>query len=276
MPAKMRLARHGRKRYAYYHIVVADSRAPRDGRYIERIGTYNPNTNPATIDLDFDKAYDWLVKGAQPTDTVKAILSYKGVLYKKHLMGGVKKGAFNEEEAERKLEKWLTEKDAQIQAKRERLAGEENAAIKKQLDAETKLREAKEAAIAAKNAELAAEAKAAAAPAETEVAEEAPAEEVAETPVAEETTKAPVAEEKTEAPAEEKVAETEEAAKEVVEEAPASEETAEAPVAEEKAETPAKEKAAEEPVAEKAEEAPAAEEKPAESEEAPKEKGAKS
>ena len=99
MPVKMRLARHGRKRYAYYHIVVADSRAPRDGRYIERIGTYNPNSNPATIDLDFDKAYDWLVKGAQPTDTVKAILSYKGVLYKKHLMGGVKKGAFDEAEA---------------------------------------------------------------------------------------------------------------------------------------------------------------------------------
>ncbi|MDD2380381.1 MAG: 30S ribosomal protein S16 [Mariniphaga sp.] len=161
MPVKMRLARHGRKRYAYYHIVVADSRAPRDGRYIERIGSYNPNTNPATIDLDFDKAYDWLVKGAQPTETMKAILSYKGVLYKKHLMGGVKKGAFTEEEAEKKLEKWLTEKDAQIQAKRDRLAGEENAAVKKQLEAETKLREAKEAAIAAKNAELAAEAAAA-------------------------------------------------------------------------------------------------------------------
>ncbi len=255
MPVKMRLARHGRKRYAYYHIVVADSRAPRDGRYIERIGTYNPNTNPATIDLDFDKAYDWLVKGAQPTDTMKAILSYKGVLYKKHLMGGVKKGAFSEEEAERKLEKWLTEKEAQIQAKRERLAGEESAAVKKQLDAEAKLREAKEAAIAAKNAELAAEAKAAAAPAEEEVAEEAPAEEVAETPVAEE---------KTEAPVEEKAAEV---AKEVTEEAPA---------AEEKAETPAEEKAAEEPVAEKTEEAPAAEEKTAESEEAPKEKGAES
>ncbi len=268
MPVKMRLARHGRKRYAYYHIVVADSRAPRDGRYIERIGTYNPNTNPATVDLDFDKAYDWLVKGAQPTDTVKAILSYKGVLYKKHLMGGVKKGAFDAEEAERKLEKWLTEKEAQIQAKRERLAGEESAAVKKQLDAETKLREAKEAAIAAKNAELAAEAKAAAAPAaEEEVAEEAPAEKVAETPVAEE---------KTEVPAEAKAAETEEAAKEVTEEAPAAEETAEAPVAEEKAETPAEEKTAEEPVAEKAEEAPAAEEKPAESEEAPKEKGAES
>lgn len=235
MPVKMRLARHGRKRYAYYHIVVADSRAPRDGRYIERIGTYNPNTNPATIDLDFDKAYDWLVKGAQPTDTVKAILSYKGVLYKKHLMGGVKKGAFDADEAERRLEKWLAEKEAQIQAKRDRLAGEESAAIKKLLDAETKLREAKEAAIAAKNAELAAEAKAAAAPAEEEVAEE-----VAETPVAEK---------------------VEEAAEEV---------------AEEKTETPAEEKVAEEPVAEKTEEAPAAEEKPAESEEAPKEKGAES
>ncbi len=255
MPVKMRLARHGRKRYAYYHIVVADSRAPRDGRYIERIGTYNPNTNPATIDLDFDKAYDWLVKGAQPTDTMKAILSYKGVLYKKHLMGGVKKGAFSEEEAERKLEKWLTEKEAQIQAKRERLAGEESAAVKKQLDAEAKLREAKEAEIAARNAKLAAEAKAAAAPAEEEVAEEAPAEEVTETPVAEE---------KTEASVEEKAAEV---AKEVTEEAP---------VAEEKVETPAEEKAAEEPVAEKAEEAPAAEEKTAESEEAPKEKGAES
>ena len=94
MPAKIRLARHGRKRYAFYHIVVADSRAPRDGRYIERIGTYNPNTNPATIDLDFDKALDWLLKGAQPTDTANAILSYKGVNYKKHLLGGVKKRSF--------------------------------------------------------------------------------------------------------------------------------------------------------------------------------------
>jgi small subunit ribosomal protein S16 len=263
MPVKMRLARHGRKRYAYYHIVVADSRAPRDGRYIERIGTYNPNTNPATIDLDFDKAYDWLVKGVQPTDTVKAILSYKGVLYKKHLMGGVKKGAFSEEEAERRLEKWLAEKEAQIQAKRERLAGEESAAVKKQLDAEAKLREAKEAAIAARNAKLAAETKAAAAPAEEEVAKEAPAEEVAETPVAEEKTEAPAAEEK--------AAKTEETA----EEAPAVEETAEAPVAEKKAEKPVAEKAAEKPVAE-AEEAPAKEEKPAESEEAPKEKGAES
>jgi small subunit ribosomal protein S16 len=158
----MRLARHGRKRYAYYHIVIADSRAPRDGRYIERIGMYNPNTNPATIDLDFDKAYDWLTKGAQPTDTVRSILSYKGVLYKKHLMGGVQKGAFNEEEAERRLEKWLNEKEAKIQAKKESIIGEDSVTAKKLLEAETRKKEEKAAAIAAKNAELAEEAKTAA------------------------------------------------------------------------------------------------------------------
>ena len=178
MPVKMRLARHGRKRYAYYHIVVADSRAPRDGRYIERIGSYNPNTDPATIDLDFDKAYDWLTKGAQPTDTVKAILSYKGVLYKKHLMGGVKKGAFDEAEAEKRLENWMAEKEAKIQAKIDKLAGDADAAIKKQLEAETKIKEEKAAAIAARNAELAAEAEAAVAEQNAEEAEEeeAPAE----------------------------------------------------------------------------------------------------
>ena len=194
MPVKMRLARHGRKRYAYYHIVVADSRAPRDGRYIERIGTYNPNTDPATIDLDFDKAYDWLTKGAQPTDTVKAILSYKGVLYKKHLMGGVKKGAFDEAEAEKRLESWIAEKEAKIQAKKDKLAGDEAAAIKKQLEAETKIKEEKAAAIAAKNAELAAEA-------EATVAEEN-AEEVAEA-AAEEETKAEAPAEGEKAPKEE-------------------------------------------------------------------------
>ena len=101
MPVKIRLARHGRKRHAFYHIVVADSRAPRDGRLIERIGSYNPNTNPATIELDFDKALNWLKNGAQPTDTCRAILSYKGVLMKKHLLEGVKKGAFDEAEAEK-------------------------------------------------------------------------------------------------------------------------------------------------------------------------------
>jgi small subunit ribosomal protein S16 len=185
MPVKMRLARHGRKRYAYYHIVVADSRAPRDGRYIERIGVYNPNSNPATIDLDFDKAYDWLTKGAQPTDTVRAILSYKGVMYKKHLMGGVKKGAFDEAEAERRLDSWMTEKEAKVQAKIDRLAGEADAEIKKQLEAEIKVKEEKEAAIAARNAELAAEAKAAKEAAKAEAEAEAQSEaETEETPEA--------------------------------------------------------------------------------------------
>nr|WP_320110553.1 30S ribosomal protein S16 [Draconibacterium orientale] len=185
----MRLARHGRKRYAYYHIVVADSRAPRDGRYIERIGTYNPNTDPATIDLDFDKAYDWLVKGAQPTDTVRAILSYKGVLYKKHLMGGVKKGAFDEAEAEKRLENWIAAKEAKIQAKIDRLAGDAAAEAEKQLEAEKKVNEERAAAIAAREAELAAEAEAAAKEAEAEAAaeeaEEEATAEVEETPEAE-------------------------------------------------------------------------------------------
>src|SRR6056297_3544334 len=234
MPAKMRLTRHGRKRYAYYHIVVADSRAPRDGRYIERIGMYNPNTNPATIDLDFDKAYDWLMKGAQPTDTVRAILSYKGVLYKKHLMGGVKKGAFDEEEAERRLEKWLAEKEAKIQAKKEQIEGEMNAEVKKQLEAETKLKEEKAAAIAAKNAELAGE-----------VEEEAEAEKSGEAAEAPATT-----EEKAEAPSEEKA--PEEAAEKEEKEA----EPAQAPAAEEKKEAPADEKKPEEAEEEKKEEAP--------------------
>ena len=91
MAVKIRLARHGKKGFAFYHIVAADSRAPRDGKFIEKLGTYNPNTNPATIDLNFEKALDWLLKGAQPTDTCRAILSYKGVMYKKHLLGGVAK-----------------------------------------------------------------------------------------------------------------------------------------------------------------------------------------
>ena len=206
MPVKMRLARHGRKRYAYYHIVVADSRAPRDGRYIERIGTYNPNTDPATIDLDFDKAYDWLVKGAQPTDTVKAILSYKGVLYKKHLMGGVKKGAFDEAEAEKRLDNWIAEKEAKIQAKIDRLKGDADAEVQKQLAAEKKINEERAAALAAKSAELAAEAAAATAQKEAEEAAEEASEEVVaeveETPEAE----APAVEE--EASEEEKGAES--------------------------------------------------------------------
>ena len=187
MPVKMRLARHGRKRYAYYHIVVADSRAPRDGRYIERIGSYNPNTNPATVDLDFDKAYDWLVKGAQPTDTVRAILSYKDILYKKHLMDRVKKGAFDLEEAEKRLDKWMDEKDSQIQSKIDRIARESEATAKKQMQAELKVKEARSNALAAKKSEMAAQAAAERVSAEAQQAEEsepaaddAPAQEGAE------------------------------------------------------------------------------------------------
>jgi len=122
MSVKIRLARHGRKQHAYYHIVVANSRSPRDGRFIERIGSYNPNTNPATIDLDFDKAILWLNNGAQPTDTCRTILSHKGVLMKKHLLDGVKKGAFDQAEAENRFDAWLKERENAVQAKKDALA----------------------------------------------------------------------------------------------------------------------------------------------------------
>jgi len=175
MPVKIRLSRHGRKRYAYYHIVVADSRAPRDGRYIERIGSYNPNTNPATIELDNEKALQWLSNGAQPTDTARAILSYKGVMMKKHLLEGVKKGAFDEAEAEKRFQKWLEEKEAKIQAKKDQLANEKAMTAKERLEQEAKINAERAEKIAKRNAELAAEAEAAAAPAEETAAEEASA-----------------------------------------------------------------------------------------------------
>ncbi len=222
MPVKMRLARHGRKRYAYYHIVVADGRAPRDGRYIERIGTYNPNTNPATIDLDFDKAFDWLTKGAQPTDTVRGILSYKGVLYKKHLMGGVKKGAFDEAEAEKRLDNWMSEKDAKVQAKIDRLAGDAVAETQKQMEAETKINEERTATFAARDAALAAEAEAKvkAIAAERAAEEEAKVTAEREAKAEAEAKVEPVAKAEPEVKAEEKVAEEKtEAAAEVKEEA---------------------------------------------------------
>ncbi|MEL6717431.1 MAG: 30S ribosomal protein S16 [Bacteroidota bacterium] len=117
MPVKIRLQRKGRKKRPFYHIVIADSRAPRDGKFIEKIGTYNPMTKPATIDLDRDKAYDWLMKGAQPTETARAILRFKGVLYKKHLMQGVKKGALTEEQAQEKLNAWIEAKEARTAAR---------------------------------------------------------------------------------------------------------------------------------------------------------------
>ena len=176
MAVKIRLARHGKKGYPFYHIVAADSRAPRDGKFIEKLGTYNPNTNPATIDLKFDRALDWLLKGAQPTDTCRAILSYKGVMYKKHLLGGVAKGAFTETEAEARFNKWTSEKQAKIDAKSNKLASDANAAKKAQLAAETKIKEERATAIAEKKAAAAAEAAAEAA----EEATEAPAEENAE------------------------------------------------------------------------------------------------
>ena len=177
MSVKIRLARHGRKQHAYYHIVVANSRAPRDGRLIERIGSYNPNTNPATIDLDFDKAISWLYKGAQPTDTTRSILSRQGVMMKKHLLEGVKKGAFDEAEAERRFSAWKQEKDAKIVAKIEKLVSDASSEMDKRLKAETKVKEARAAEIAKKNAELAQAASAAAEEAKEEQPEEAATEE---------------------------------------------------------------------------------------------------
>ena len=114
MPVKIRLTRQGRKKRPYYHIVIADARAPRDGKFIERIGMYNPMTKPATIEIDRDKAFDWLQKGAQPTHTARAILRFTGVMYKKHLQRGVSKGALTQEQADAKLDAWLTEKQSKI------------------------------------------------------------------------------------------------------------------------------------------------------------------
>ena len=129
MSVKIRLQRRGRKKRPFYHIVVADARAPRDGRFIEKLGTYNPLTTPATIELDRDKAYDWLMKGAQPTYTTRAILRFKGVYYKKHLMRGVKKGALTLEEAEAKYQEWVNAKDAKIAARFEKAQAEHKARL---------------------------------------------------------------------------------------------------------------------------------------------------
>lgn len=126
---KIRLQRKGRRKRPFYHIVVADARAPRDGRFIEKLGVYNPMTSPATIDIDRDKAFDWLQKGAQPTDTVRAILRFKGVLYKKHLMRGVKKGALTTEEADAKYKEWIDTKEAKIAARMEQSAAEKRAEL---------------------------------------------------------------------------------------------------------------------------------------------------
>lgn len=173
MATKLRLQRHGRKSYAFYYIVAADSRAPRDGKFIERLGSYNPNTNPATVDLNFERALYWLNSGAQPTDTVRNILSKEGVLLKKHLLGGVAKGAFNEEEAEKRFNAWKQGKDAALNATIASLKSAQQAEAKARKEAEEAAHKAKAEAVAKKLAELkAAEEEAAAAEA---VAEEAPA-----------------------------------------------------------------------------------------------------
>lgn len=235
MSVKLRLQRQGRKRQPFYYIVVADSRAPRDGRYIDRVGSYNPNTDPATIHLDVDRSVDWLQKGAQPTDTVRAILSYKGAMYKHHLLRGVAKGVVKEEDVDTKFNAWLEAKEQKIEDKKTAVSSAKASKKQAALDQEAEIRAEREKAILAKSSPLS-----------EEVAE---GEEGAEEAAAEATEEAPAAEE---------------TATETAEETPAAEATEEAPaeeVAEEKAEEPAAEAAEEEaPAAEdKAEEAPAEE-----------------
>ena len=146
MPVKIRLQRHGRKGKPFYWIVAADSRSKRDGKLLEKMGTYNPNTNPATVELDIDTAVKWLQNGAQPTDTARTLLSYKGALLKNHLAGGVRKGALTEEQAEEKFNAWLAEKDAKITGKADGLAKAEADAKTKALAAEKAVNEARVAA----------------------------------------------------------------------------------------------------------------------------------
>ena len=193
MSVKIRLQRHGKKGKPFFHIVVADARARRDGKFIEKIGTYNPVTNPAIIELNVDSAVKWLNNGAQPTDTARAILSYKGVLYKKHLMGGVAKGAFDEAEAEKRFNTWLEGKEQQVLGKKDGLKKAKEDAKKAALEAEAKVNQSRLDAAA----KLEADAKA---KAEAKLAEEKAAEEAANAPVAEETAEvaeAPAAEEPT-------------------------------------------------------------------------------
>ncbi len=168
MPTRMRLQRQGKKGRPFYHIVIADGRAPRDGKYIERLGTYNPLTNPADINIDFDLTLNWLTKGAEPSETVRAILSYKGVLYKHHLMKGVAKGAMTAEQAEAKFQQWLTEKESKVNQKKRNVELEGKNDMKKRLEAEAAINLKKSEAIAKKLAKAAEKE----ANAEEEVAEE--------------------------------------------------------------------------------------------------------
>lgn len=167
MPTRIRLQRKGKKGRPYYHVVVADSRAPRDGKYIERIGAYDPNQNPAFIEVNTDKALDWLQKGAQPSDTCRAILSYSGVVYKNHLANGVKKGAFDQEEADRRFDIWKNEKNTKIEEKKNKLGQSKESAERDRLAAEKKKSDDRAAALSAKLASANAPAMSEA-PAETE------------------------------------------------------------------------------------------------------------
>jgi small subunit ribosomal protein S16 len=223
MPVKIRLQRHGKKGKPFYWVVAADARAKRDGRYLEKLGTYNPNSNPATVDLNIDHAVSWLEKGAQPTDTARTLLSYKGVMLKHHLNGGVRKGALTQEQADTKFAAWLEEKETKIQAKKDGLTQAESDARAKRLADEKAVSDKRLADAAAAEAEVkASEAAEAAAEAEVEAAEAAEVEveaaEAAEAAAEAEATEA------TEAVEEAAAEETTEA---VAEEAPAAEATEE-------------------------------------------------
>ena len=185
MATKIRLQRHGHKGYAFYHIVIADSRAPRDGKFVERIGSYNPNTNPATIDLKFDRALYWIQTGAEPTDTVRNILSREGVLMKKHLLGGVAKGAFSEAEAENKFQAWKQAKTAEINSVISKDKEAERNAAKAKLEAEKEANKVKAEEVAKKKAEEKAAAIAAEAAAVEETTEETTVEPATEVPAEE-------------------------------------------------------------------------------------------
>lgn len=195
MATRIRLQRHGKKGNAFFHIVAADSRAKRDGKFIEKLGVYNPNTNPATIDINFDKTLNWVQVGAEMSDTARAILSYKGVLYKNHLLNGVKKGALTADQVEAKFATWLAEKDAKIAGKVSGLAKNADADKVARLKAEADANSARVAAIEAKNAPVVeevaeevaeVEATEEAAPEATEEATEAPAEEAGDAEATEE------------------------------------------------------------------------------------------
>ena len=227
MPVRIRLQRHGKKGKPFYWIVAADTRSKRDGRYLEKLGVYNPNTNPATVEVDLDGSVKWLENGAQPSDTARTLLSYRGVLLKHHLNGGVKKGALTQEDAENKLAAWLDEKQSKIQAKVDGLSKDNASSSAKKLQAETEIREKRIsdalAADAAVEEAVAAELEATKAAEAEKAAAEATVEEV---PVVEEATAV-----KEESPVEEVVAEAAHAVEEstlVKEESPDKEDTAEA------------------------------------------------